>query len=863
MNPVRVLMLEDSDDDADLVLRELRHFGLSFVAERSVDGPGFSQALQEFNPNIILSDYSLPGYDGMEALAYCRKNYPEVPFIFVSGTMGEEVAVEALREGATDYVLKDRLKRLGPAVERALRAARDARSALEFQNELRLRSAALDAAANAIMITNRDGRISWVNAAWEKLTGYPPNEVIGKLPSIIKSGAHETGFYENLWSTILAGRVWQGEIINQRADGTLYTEEQTITPLLSDTGEITHFIAIKQDISERKTYLGRIERLSRIHEVLSSINSLIVRAPEEKELFEECCRIAVEAGRFDIALLDRPSGEHGITNQAAYGSPESHVIRLARATQINLQSPESLIGQAVQSGQIGFSNDIRTDSYFKSDRRELAIEMGYRSLVVLPLKADAKVVATLSLVSRTADLFDQEELRLLGELAADVSFALEHQERRAQANFLAFHHPSTGLPNRLHFEQQLALQLRNRAIEHRPAALAVLDLERFRYVNETLGRHAGDQLLRSVAARLKEAAGNDILIAHLERDHFALFFLDIMEAEDAVHRLKELRERCFQAPFDVQDQDLLVSCRAGIALFPDDGTEADVLLRNAESARIRARNEPETILFYRSEMNSRVTEHLIMENSLRLAISERHFLLHYQPRIDLKTGRLCGLEALIRWQHPVSGIVPPLKFIHLLEETGLIHAVGEWALEEAILQSRRWQDHGYRVPRIAVNVSALQLSRGDFIETLLMLLNRFPGAARELEIEITENMLLGNVDQGVATLNRIRSEGIAIAIDDFGTGFSSLSYLARLPIDFLKIDQSFIRGLGSEKIETSLVSSIIDLAHRLGHRVVAEGVESEDQKTLLEEMGCDEAQGYYYSKPLPAAEILPWLEKLS
>ncbi|MBE7437804.1 MAG: EAL domain-containing protein [Spirochaetales bacterium] len=857
---IRVLMLEDSDDDADLILRELERFEISFAHERTSDGDSFTQMLKDFGPDIVLSDYSLPGYDGMAALAHCRELYPDLPFIFVSGTMGEEVAVEALREGATDYVLKDRLKRLGPAVRRALQAVKDANLARNFQNELRLRSAALNAAANAVMITDREGRISWVNAAWERLTGYSPEEVIGKLPSIIKSGAHEPEYYRNLWTTILEGQVWRGELINQRRDGSLYTEEQTITPLLDESGQITHFIAIKQDITERKTHLWRIERLSRIHEVLSSINSLIVRAPEEKELFEECCRIAVEAGRFDIALLDRIIDGKSIENQAASGHPEEHVQRLARATQINLENPDSLIGQAVRSGQIGFSNNIDTDAHFKSDRRELAIEMGYRSLVVLPLSADNRVVATLSLVSGTANLFDQDELRLLGELAADVSFALEHQKRRAQANFLAFHHPSTGLPNRLHFEQQLGMQLRNRAVEHRQAALAVLDLERFRYVNETLGRHAGDLLLRSVARRLTEAAGNDLLVAHLERDHFGLFFVDIVEAEEVLQRLNDLRERCFAAPFDIQEQDLLVSCRAGIALFPDDGTDADVLLRNAESARIRARNERESVLFYRSEMNARVTEHLVMENNLRLAITEKHFLLHYQPRIDLTNGRLCGLEALIRWQHPITGIIPPLKFIHLLEETGLIHAVGEWALEEAISQSRRWRDLGYRVPRIAVNVSALQLSRPDFIDTLLKLLGRYPGAAQELEIEITENMLLGNVDRGVDTLNRIRSEGIAIAIDDFGTGFSSLSYLARLPIDCLKIDQSFIRGLGSEKIETSLVSSIIELAHRLGHRVVAEGVESADQKALLEELGCDEAQGYYYSKPLPAREVLPWLE---
>jgi EAL domain-containing protein (putative c-di-GMP-specific phosphodiesterase class I) len=304
-------------------------------------------------------------------------------------------------------------------------------------------------------------------------------------------------------------------------------------------------------------------------------------------------------------------------------------------------------------------------------------------------------------------------------------------------------------------------------------------------------------------------------------------------------------------PFYLDDTKLRIAAKVGVALFPDDGADADTIFRNAESALKNAKANGDRFLFYTSNMNERVAERLYMENRLRRAVDNREFVLHYQPKLNLASGKMTGAEALIRWNDPSTGLVPPGHFIPVLEETGLIHEVGRWALERAVEDLLHWRGAGLAAMRIAVNVSPLQLRNPGFVAEIRQVISAEAQAAAGLELEITESVIMNDVKHNIESLQAIRAMGVSIAIDDFGTGFSSLSYLAKLPVDTLKIDRSFVNEMTTGSDRLSLVSTIITLAHSLRLNVVAEGVETDEQSQLLRLLNCDEVQGFLFSKPMP------------
>jgi EAL domain-containing protein (putative c-di-GMP-specific phosphodiesterase class I) len=312
---------------------------------------------------------------------------------------------------------------------------------------------------------------------------------------------------------------------------------------------------------------------------------------------------------------------------------------------------------------------------------------------------------------------------------------------------------------------------------------------------------------------------------------------------------------CFREPFALNGSELRVAAKTGIALYPVDGDDADALFKNAEAALKDARRSSEPYLFYAAEMNARAAQALSLETRLRKAVEEQQFVLHYQPKILLTTKSICGVEALLRWQEPGAGLVPPGHFIPLLEETRLILAVGKWALARALADHRVWMAHGLEAPRVAVNLSSIQLDRRDFTDTVMEVLEQHGDDPDVLELEITESVLMTDVQTSTSKLSNLRGLGVRIAMDDFGTGYSSLSYIARLPIDSLKIDRSFIAAMPRNAQDMAIVSAIITLAHSLNLKVVAEGVETAEQAKLLTLLKCNEAQGFLYSKPVPASEI--------
>jgi diguanylate cyclase (GGDEF)-like protein len=383
-------------------------------------------------------------------------------------------------------------------------------------------------------------------------------------------------------------------------------------------------------------------------------------------------------------------------------------------------------------------------------------------------------------------------------------------------------------------------------------AIVLIDLERFRHINDSLGRAAGDALLRKLGQWLSSYVGDPNLLARVGADHFALLMPVVQHGEGVEALLAAMTKSLLEHPFRLNDAIFRVAVKAGVALFPDHGADTDALYRNAEAALKKAKASGERYLLYTQSMNEQVAAKLTLENQLRQALRRGEFVLHYQPKVDLVSGRMTSAEALIRWNKPMEGLVAPGHFIAVLEEIGLIHEVGRWAIGQASLDYRRWYAAGLEPVRIAVNVSALQLRNRGFIDEVRTLVESHSNVAGGLELEITESLIMEDVMHSISSLQAIRALGLTVAIDDFGTRFSSLSYLSKLPVDTLKIDRSFVINMTLTPEGLSLVSTIINLAHGLKLKVVAEGVETEEQARLLRLLSCDEMQGYLFSKPVAA-----------
>ncbi len=567
----------------------------------------------------------------------------------------------------------------------------------------------------------------------------------------------------------------------------------------------------------------RIERLNRTLAVLSAVNALIVRASDRDALLDEACRIAVEKGGFRLAaigLLERASQELKQAAAAGEGSAAREFERLKVGTQ-------PLVWNDAASG----------------------------SFIALPLIVNDEVQGVILLYARSRDFFDDEEMRLLLELAGDVSFALHHLEQKARMDYLAVHDSLTDLPNRSLFTDRMGQALSAARRSKRFAAAVFFDVERFRMVNETFGRKAGDELLRQVAQRLARAARDEDTVARVGADHFAVAVAPFDQPGDTTHRVIEEFERAMARPFAIDGVELRVGLKAGVAVFPTDGATTEILCANAETALAQAKAAGQNYLFYAPEMNARVAESLAMENRLRRALDDGLLTLHYQPKIDAGNGALAGLEALIRWNDPELGAVPPAKFVGVLEATGMILAAGRWALRRAIEDTNHWRAEGLDVPRIAVNISAIQLRQRDFVDSVLQAIDGKGSAPPLIDLEITESVLVEDIEESTRKLQTLRRAGVGVSVDDFGTGYCSLSYLARLPVDTLKIDRSFVVRMRDPGYPRNIVAMIVSLAHTLGLKVIAEGVEDNDQLRLLRELGCDQIQGYLVGRPMPAEQI--------
>jgi PAS domain S-box-containing protein/diguanylate cyclase (GGDEF)-like protein len=617
-------------------------------------------------------------------------------------------------------------------------------------------------------------------------------------------------------------------------------------------------VTVARDITERKGQQEKIERLSRVHAMLSGINAAIVRIRDREELLRECCRIAHESGGFIAAWTGLTDEEKVVTEAVAWHGCERGVQRLRQAqfsTRDEGEAQQSLLLEMIQTRKPVITNDA--PSAPGAQLRELMAELGINSVAFVPLMLTDRVIGVMALYSPVKGHFDAAEVELLTQLAGDISFALEHLEKSERAAYLALYDELTGLANRRLLMERLGQFVHADGRSQGRFTLALLDIERLRSVNKGFGRHAGDALLRKVAERLVQAAGA-IAAARIASNQFAVILPGIRDRSEAEELIATISRACFAEPYTVEGTELKVGAKAGLAMFPNDGPDAETLLLNAEAALRRAKLTGERHYFYTPDLGERSGTFLPLESQLAGALARNEFVLYYQPKVDSLTRRIVGLEALIRWQSRELGLVSPAKFIPLMEETGMILEVGAWVMQRAALDHRRWVEQGFGPLRVAVNVSAIQLRQRDFMQAVEQAI-RGGVTPAGIDLEITETLVMDDVQSNINKLNAIRALGVQIAIDDFGTGYSSLGYLAKLPIQALKIDQSFIIAMVKDPVSMTLVETIISLAHTLGLKVIAEGVEEEQHAKCLGLMGCDHMQGYLISKPLPFDEMTAFL----
>lgn len=806
---------------------------------------------------VILSDQRMPNMTGDEFLQKLE-GHTNAARMLVTGFADLGAVTRALNEGRIcAYVAK-------PWDEEDLRvkvhgAAQRYRLAEELAHERRLLRDLMDNISDGIYFKDTALRFLRVNQPFSQRFKLNPEALVGKTLSELAEGDPDTESAEAEERSLLAGGAPVVDAV--RAGPRHLTRRwfsESKAPVRGQAGKVVGVVGISRDVTDRKAHETRIARLTSVRALIAGINATIVRASDRESLLAESCRIAAVAGGLVLAVIATIDPRDQSVRIVATEPAGAPIIEELKTLIAGGPHGSPLLVQLFEAPKPIVINDISQASFLTYQPLMLAHGLG--SAAVIPIMRGRQIDSVFCLFSNERHFFDSDETTLLMEVVDNISFALDHLAQTERLTFLAYHDGLTALPNRDRFLEAVERELLQRGAAQQRFAVLVADIGRFRHINETWGRGVGDALLVEVASRLRNLDARIRVCARLFGNTFAL--LAAVADEAAARELVEQEVLpTFGRAFELGGTEVLAAARLGIAMFPEDGTSGEALAVNAEAALEKAKARGQTHVFYAPPMNARVAEQMALEAKLRRALERQEFLLHYQPKVSLTTGLVVGLEALIRWRDSSGALVPPGRFIPLLEETGLIREVGEWVIEHAVSQHRAWTERGLLAPAIAVNVSAIQLAAHDFVPQLEKILDRHAAGAPGVDLEITESVFVDDVTDSVAKLQAARRRGLRVSMDDFGTGYSSLSALGRLPLDTLKVDRSFVMTMTEDPQSTSIVSTVISLAHALELTVVAEGVETPEQARLLRLLKCDQAQGYLLAKPAPAAEVVEFFDR--
>jgi diguanylate cyclase (GGDEF)-like protein/PAS domain S-box-containing protein len=667
-------------------------------------------------------------------------------------------------------------------------------------------SAAVEQSPVSTVITDPEGNIQYVNPMFEKVTGYSRAEVIGKNPRILSTGEKSPEEYRQMWATLTAGKIWIGEFHNRHKDGSLFWEQATISPIFDDLGKPIHYLALKENITQRKRT-------------------------------EEDLRISATAFESQEGMF--------ITDAAG------HILRVNQAfTQITGYSAEEAVGKTP-----GLLSSGRHDPAFYTAMWASIEQRGVWQGEIWNRRKNGEIFPEWLMITAVKD----SEGRITHHVST-LTDITQRKEAEDEIKHLAFYDPLTHLPNRRLLIDRLHQALASSTRSDCEGALLFIDLDNFKTLNDTLGHDKGDLLLQQVARRLTACVREGDTVARLGGDEFMIILEDLNKRpHEAAAQTEAIGEKILYAlnlPYDLSGHEFHSTPSLGVALFTDHKNSIDELMKRADLAMYQAKAAGRnTLRFFDPAMQAVVNARALLEKDLRSGLQQNQLRLYYQAQVDGK-GTLTGAEALVRWQHPERGLVSPAEFIPLAEETGLILPLGQWVLETACRQLASWAaTKNTSTLTIAVNVSARQLHQPDFVAQVKAVLKATGASPRVLKLELTESLLLDDIEEIIIKMAELKAMGIGFSLDDFGTGYSSLSYLKRLPLDQLKIDQSFVHDVLTDPNDAAIARTIVALAQSLGLSVIAEGVETAEQRDFLASQGCHAYQGYFFGRPMPLTDF--------
>ena len=838
----KILVVDDSPTQAKLLEQVLTAHGFRVFV--SHNGLAALDHIHADPPDLVISDILMPEMDGFELCRQVRgiDSVKSLPIILLTHLNDPTDVLHSLQAGADHFISKPYnsnllLSRVSATLQRDHASYQD-----ECPGEVTLKYRGQSYAINASKAQIIDLLLATYELAAEK-----NQEILSGQEALKK--------------------------LNEELENRVAERTAKLANTVQD---------LRLEIAERENAEECVRRLNRLHAVLTETSKAVVHIKDRGTLFHDFCRIAVDHGSFKLAwvgLVDE--ARHELKIVAAKGC--LGYLDNIKITLDQEPSGTGPTGTAIREGTFYICNDFLGASITHPwhDRGQA---YGICASASIALRQEGRVIGALTLYADQKDYFDRRQVELLRQMGADISFALGNmvrEERRMEAEralliesaqrmtereqnalkieYLAHYDPVTNLPNRFSLTVRLsqALELAKRFSSR--LAVIFIDMDRFKNINDSLGHQIGDKLLFHVGARLLETIRSADIVARLGGDEFVVVLPLIRSNISAAHAVAKIQHILSQT-YTVEGHELNITPSIGISVSPDDGETVEELMKNADLAMYHAKSGGRNnYQFFTQEMNLTVQARLVLESDLRGAVEREEFLLHYQPQIDMTTGRVVGVEALIRWQHPRRGLVPPDMFIPIAEDTGLILPIGDFVLKTACRQLATWLSEGLPPFRMAVNLSARQFKQSNLPTLLAEILAETGIDSHMLELEITESSAMDNPETAILHLRRLREMGVELAIDDFGTGYSSLSYLKLFPVNRLKIDRSFVKDIASGSDDAEIAAATIALAHTLGKEVVAEGVETNAQLKFLRYQQCDIVQGYFFSRPLSAAAIVDYL----